>query len=198
VWTYPPIVTPELVTAPTVEPVTLPQMELWLRQNEEIGALEETLLESLVIAAREWWEATCDRAFAAASWRVKLPYFSTIMELPYPPLGTVTTVKYLDTNNVEQTLSSSVYRVITSRTPGYVTLKDGQSWPATFTDPEAVRIVFTNVPGTVPEMVKNGIKLLAAFWYEHRGEMARGEIGPPLPISPAVQALAVTCMSHRF
>ncbi len=100
-----------------------------------------------------------------------LPY----IVLPKGNLGTVTSIKYIDENAVEQTLSNAVYAVDVVDTPGRVSLVDGQFWPATLWPRwDAVRIRYTvgwAVTASVwagPEPIKHAILLAISQLYEHR------------------------------
>ena len=63
--------------------------------------------------------------------------------LPLPPLVSVESVKYLDTNGTLQTLSSTNYVVDTGSYFGAIRPAFGKTWPATALDPSAVRVEFT-------------------------------------------------------
>ncbi len=209
-WVIP---TPILVNA-EAEPISLPEAKLFLRQDIPD---DDTLIQSLITAARQWFEVATDRQFCSGAWRVKLPGFYPgggsgwpvtawgvgwngwgcgpwgRIELPYPPLVSVSSVQYLDAGNVAQTLATTVYNVVTSRTPGAIELAFGQTWPVTYTHPEAVTITFVAGHGDssqVPELVKAGIKLLMAHWYDHRGDTAT--------VPMAVEAIATASGSKRF
>jgi hypothetical protein len=64
------------------------------------------------------------------------------MDLDIGPVSSITSVKYLDSTGAEQTLSSAVYTLISESLPPRLVLKTGQSWPATYSADNAVRIRF--------------------------------------------------------
>jgi len=72
--------------------------------------------------------------------------------LPYPPLVSVTSVKYQDSNGTAHTVDSSTYEVITGAEPGYISILDGEDWP---TDEDDIstpvwieyKAGYTSVPG---------------------------------------------------
>lgn len=183
------IPTPTLVSL-SGEPLSLQEAKAFLRVDL---ADDDALITSLVSAARQWFEVACDRQFCTATWSVSYPDFGCVGELPYPPLVSVVSVTYL-VDGTPTALDASTYNVVTGRTPGYIALADGESWPSTVdTHPEAVTVTFTSGYGTassVPEMVKSGIKLLLAHWYDHRGDAAE--------VPAAVQAIAWAAAAHRF
>lgn len=182
--------TPTLVNL-SGEPISLEEAKAFLRVDIPD---DDALITSLIAAARQYFETATDRQFCTATWRVSLDgFWGWGFELPYPPLVSVVSVTYL-VDGVATLLDSATYNVVTSATPGRVELADGQSWPSTVdTHPEAVVVTFTAGYGTatnVPELVKQGIKLLLAHWYDHRGDTT--------DVPPAVQAIAWACAAHRF
>lgn len=77
--------------------------------------------------------------------------------LPYPDVSTVVSVKYLDTNLIEQTVDPSVYRLA----GGWLVRKPGKSWPTVACDqPDAVRIIYTTGYDEVPDNIKYAIILM--------------------------------------
>ncbi len=183
---------PTLVTAAAGEPVSTTELLLHARQEE---TADEALAALYIRAARMWFEAATDRTLALSSWLVKLPAFSSCIELPGQPLFDVTSVKYLDADDVEQTLAAATYVVVTSTYPGRIVLAVGESWPVTAVHPEAVRITYRagTSQGDVPELARQGIRLLATRWYESRGEDSAGG-----GIPEACQALAWACGGQRY
>ncbi|UJW87966.1 hypothetical protein [Devosia sp. SL43] len=67
------------------------------------------------------------------------PGFDDPIVLSAVPVTSVTTIKYLDTAGVEQTLSAGSYTVLSD---GRIELNPGYSWPGLYADEEAVRIRF--------------------------------------------------------
>ena len=185
--------TPALVSADTVEPVTLAEAKLWARQDHSQGTVEDALINGLITAAREWFEIATDRSLLEKVWRLKLPCFHNIIELPYPPLSSVVSITYLDADGSTQTLATSVYNVVTATTPARVELASGQAWPVTEIHPEAVTVTLRVGTDTVPDLVKCGIKMLVAYWYGFRGDEERLPEPPP-----AVQAIVFSARSYRF
>jgi uncharacterized phiE125 gp8 family phage protein len=129
-----------LITAPTEEPVTLQEARLQLRDPPtELNAS----IVKLIYSAREWCEDFTGRALITQTWELVLSEFVECIQLPLPPLQSVVSVKYRDTANVEQTLSSSAYEVAKDEYGARLTLATGSSWPATYERVDAVRVRFT-------------------------------------------------------
>jgi len=160
-----------LVTAPATEPVSLDEV----RAQARAGVEEDTYLATLGKAAREWAEAFTARAFITQTWELKLHCFPDgAIELPKPPLVSVTSVTYLDTSNVEQTWHVSQYIVtgIAAETArGKIQPEWGIVYPSTLRVPDAVRVVFVAGYGAaslVPQGIKNALLLHAAEAFQNR------------------------------
>lgn len=113
-----------------------------------------------------------DRGAHGDLWRDRRIY------LPRPPLSSVTSVKYIDSSDVEQTVATSVYRVETpSSGQGFIALEHGESWPADQRGwPDDVTIRFVAGYGTrddVPESIKVSMLRQLAALYENREDGTR-------------------------
>lgn len=115
-------------TLPCAEPVSLDEMKLHLRID---GTDEDTLITSLIQAARSYCEDYQARAYISQTLTLKLNDFPVTdsIRLPRPPLVSVDSITYVDNNGATQTVSSSVYTVDTVSEPGYVYLSYNQNWP---------------------------------------------------------------------
>ena len=161
--------------APDTDPVTPADVMNYARIEV---ADETTLVRQLIKAATyDCEQALTWRQFVTATWtrtwdRFPGPgaFFSEI-ELPYPPLQSVTTVKYYDSAGTQQTLATTEYDVDALSEPGRIAPAFGKTWPATRNQINAVEITFVagyGVREVVPEGIKLAISALVAFWYEHR------------------------------
>jgi hypothetical protein len=100
------------------------------------------------------------------------------LKLPRPPLISVSSVKYYDDDEVQQTLSTSLYLVDTPwRAPGTVELAEDQDWPTDLSSrrmPVTIRFICgyglsTDTPaGSVPPVVKQAIRLVIGWMYKNR------------------------------
>ncbi len=171
---------------PSVEPVTTAEMKAHLRVD--IGD-DDALIDSLIQAARALAEVWTWRTFINSTYTLKLAAFRNEMELPRPPLGSVSGITYLDTDGNSQTLAVTVYDVDTDSEPGRVTLTLNETWPLTQDVIHAVTITFVAGYGSaasdVPETIKSAIKLLVGGMYEHREHWSEIKI----ETNPAVEAL---------
>lgn len=174
-----------LSVAPAEEPVTLTEAKVHLRVGEDVGE-EDALIAGHITAARVEAERILGRSLVSQSWEGKMDSFpdDDALTLPMAPLRSVTSIKYVDTDGVEQTVSSADYTVDTSGVVGRVYLNYGKSWPGIRSEYNAVRVVFVagyGDAGSVPEDVRSWILLRVADRYEHRESIVVGTIATKLP-----------------
>jgi len=159
-----------LVTAPTEEVVAVSALNDWMRLSGQYDAL----LTGLAKSARLWAESFTRRAFVTQTWRFTLdnwPCGDTI-RLPFPPLRSVKTIKYVDYLGIESPAWPAVnYIVDTASEPGRIVLAYNCIWPVVILRPAAaIMIEFEcgyGLPDKVPEDIKTGIKMMATHLFEH-------------------------------
>lgn len=163
-----------LSIAPVAEPVTLEEAKLHLRVTE---ADDDAYIDALITAARVTFEIETRRALATQTRVLRMdnfPPFAAI-ELPKPPLQSVTHIKYYDTNNSLQTYSTDYYWVDIYATPGRVGLVSTVSgWPSTYAKPNAVEITYVAGYTTAPKTLKQGMLLLIGHYYANREDVVSG------------------------
>jgi uncharacterized phiE125 gp8 family phage protein len=97
------------------------------------------------------------------------------IELPYPPLISVQSVKIVDQNGDEDVIPSTDYRLDLINEPGRLNFKG--YWPNMGTD-DFLTIAYTagygDNPNDVPFGIRHGILMTAAYLYEHRGDCESG------------------------
>lgn len=134
-----------------------------------------------ITAARREAERISLRAFVSQTWRLLLDSFPCEgeIELPLPPLSSVTAITYLDENGDSQTVDADTYVVDASGAKGRVYLKYGESWPTTYCQPNAVQIEFVagyGEPADVPEDFKSWILLNIGDRNENRESQGTGTV----------------------
>ena len=163
----------KVTTAPAIEPITLTEAKLHLRVD---GTDDDALITSLLKSAREWCELYQSRAYIEQSITAKLDCFADTIVMPMTPLISVTSIKYIDTNGIQQTLAASYYNVDTTSEPGKITLAYNMSWPTIRDQHHAIEIIYKagygDEVGDVPEKIKAAIKLLLGHLYEHREDVS--------------------------
>lgn len=158
---------PTLVTAPSIEPVSLAEAKLHLKIDHTD---EDAFITSLLSMARFRVEEYCHVGLLTQTWALKAESFPNELELPYAgTLQSVTHVKYLNPLGVLTTLNSSEYFVSTDE--GKIYLTDDFSnpelfeygWPVTIT-----YVVGATAANLIPERFKHAIKILLTAHYENR------------------------------
>jgi uncharacterized phiE125 gp8 family phage protein len=162
-----------LVTAPTEEPVTIDEIKDELRGPT---VEHDNLLRGMIVAARKYCETKLKRQFCTATWDYRIDYFPPWeIELPLPPLQSVTSITYLDTGGTSQTWSAGNYLVDIYNDPGRITPSFGNVWPSTRWQNNAVTIRFVSGYGTsiaVPEPIKQAIRTHVRCHYDPTCDMA--------------------------
>jgi uncharacterized phiE125 gp8 family phage protein len=157
-----------IVTAPAAEPVTLAEVK---SQRNITGNDHNAELTRLISAARQYVENYTGRALITQTWDLFLDKFEKKIELPFPVLQSVTTVKYTDTGGVQQTLSNTLYTVVTNSEPGYIVPAYLEDWPDVREVPDAVEIQFVAGYGAastdIPQDLRHAVLLLIGTWNEN-------------------------------
>lgn len=168
---------------PSTEPITLAEAKAQARVDV---ATDDALITALIVAARNVCENELQRSLMPQTWKLVDGAFpSASIDLPFPTLQSVTSVKYYDANNVQQTLVLNTgYRVDTTSQPGRVVAVD--VWPATYDRPDAVEIIYVAgyaSAAAVPQSIKQWILMRVATMYDNRGDhdTARDAAATALP-----------------
>jgi len=166
----------QLVTPPVAEPVTLSEAKLHLRVD---GSAEDALIALYVQAARQALEEALWRSLMTQTWQLALdewPETDNWIELPRPPVQSVSGVTYRDNLAVTHTLPSSNYHVDTYAEPGRIVLAYGRGWPTTALDTNRpIRITYVAgyaSAANVPALVRAALLLQVADYYANREAVA--------------------------
>ena len=166
---------------PTSEPVTLTEAKAHCRIDT---TADDTLVSSLITAARLWCESRLGQQIMPATYRCKIDAFTShVVELPYPPLTAVSSITYVDSSGSTQTLSSAMYTTDTDSKPGRVFSVYAETWPTTRDQLQAITITYTAgyaSESVVPQPIKQAILLLVGHWYENREASVVGVTSAPL------------------
>lgn len=185
-----------LITAPALEPVSIAEAKAHLRLEDDT---DDAAVEANITAARIYAEEYCWRGFVTQVWEFVSSCFpetygsKPYLELPRGNLVAVESVKYIDTNGVQQTLDPSVYSLDLLSVPGRVRLAFDESWPDHRSQWDAVRVRYTVgwAVGAVPQPIKNAVLLAVADLYENR-------LPNPFEGNTTVQALVRPYRLARF
>jgi uncharacterized phiE125 gp8 family phage protein len=174
-----------LITAPATEPVTLAEAKLQLKV-ETADTADDNLITSLITAARMVAEEYTWRPLITQTWELRLDQFDEAEYKLKTPAISITSVKYIDTNGVEQTLSSGTYQLLTGSEPHRVALNYGECWPVVRGDYDGCKIRFScgyGAAAAVPASIKQAILMMIGHWYENRQDVIAGRTATEIPMN---------------
>jgi len=179
-------------TPPAVEPLDLAETKTFLRIDH---SNDDTLVTGLIYAARQFCESVTGRSLITRSYSLYLDYWpgttslgwwdgvqegadilfnNSALNLPKPPLISVTSVKVYSVSGVATDFSSANYFVDTVGIPGRIVLTEGALPPIPGRIANGIEVNFTAGYGTtaasVPIVLRQGMKQIVAHLYEHRGD----------------------------
>ncbi|MGB3390760.1 MAG: head-tail connector protein, partial [Pseudaminobacter sp.] len=157
------VLAPVRTVAPVNMPVSLSEAKAHLRVDHDD---QDDLITAQIKAATAWldgYAGILGRALITQTWRQDFAGFADRLTLPVSPVIAVVSVSYFDAGNVQQTLDTGVYDLFADARGAYVTLRPGQSWPASFRRTDAVSVTFTagyDAAADVPEPIRQAILLI--------------------------------------
>ncbi len=152
---------------PTETPVSLDDLKLRVRYgaNDYDSQFRMHLLAAIEYCQEYQWAQYC-----TATYVDKFDTFQQILELLRSPVQSVTSVQYLDTGGVLQTLAAGTdYIVDTNAKPCRITPAYAKYWPAIRAIMGSVTVTYVagyGSPSDVPDEIKMAILLKAAQMYE--------------------------------
>jgi uncharacterized phiE125 gp8 family phage protein len=181
-----------LVSGPTTEPVTLGELKDHLRVTEPD---DDGLLAGYMLVARRYAEGYTRRSFCTQTWDYTVDhgwpwscvdgYYRRSITLPIPPLQSVTSITYVDTDGANQTLATSQYVVRTDETSGIIHEAYNVTWPDVRCIPSAISVRFVSGWTQVPDEIRTAIMLHVEMLYDRSPdsretlEMARDALLDP-------------------
>ncbi|MEJ8573127.1 head-tail connector protein [Microbaculum marinum] len=182
-----------LVTPPAAEPLSRADAKAFLRLEHDD---EDTLVDTLIAAARLHVEAAIRRVLVSQTWRLTLDGWpppspgGRIVEMPLSPVISVDTVTVYDAEAVPAVLADTAYVADLSSWPARILMREGTAPVAPGAPIAGIEVVFTAGYGEasdVPAPIVQAIRLLVAHWYEIREPVAFG--GPANPVPDTLAAL---------
>lgn len=171
---------PVRVTAPAAKPVTVAELKSQLRVSH---SEDDTLIGSYLDAAIGRLDAHAGilgRCIVTQTWRQDYECWPSkgLFRLPFCDVATITSVKYSDTADVEQTVDAGLYQLHQDAHSSFVWLRSAFTCPSLYDDRvDPVRITFDvgfGAAAAVPDAIKHAIKLMVADFYENREDTAVG------------------------
>jgi uncharacterized phiE125 gp8 family phage protein len=189
------------IAAPGVEPVTRAEAKVFLRLDSDLTD-DDTLIDTLISAARTYAEAYCGRSFITQQWRLVLDTFPSpqtfgvpwgrpwsippqAIQLERGPVQSVQSVQYLDMGGTLQTMPASQYTADLASPQPRITPVFGAIWPIPLPQIGAVQVNYTTGYGgaaaNVPAGIRQWMLMRVATLYRNREEVAilsRGKVDP--------------------
>lgn len=160
----------KLITPASALAVSLVEAKAHLRVD---ASDEDALITALITAATEMAEQATGRAIMPQTWELTLDAFPDAFELTRIPVASVTSLKYWDTDGVQQTLDEGQYALNNADDFATATVAPvyGATWPASREQINAVAVRY--VAGwanaaAVPDSIKSWIKLQVGAMFENR------------------------------
>lgn len=178
-----------LIAGPSEEPVSVTEAKTHLRID---GNDEDTVIASLILAARLHIERMLDLALITQRWSLYLDRWPECgqVEIPLGPVQAVDSVTVYSAEHVGTVLDPEFYFVDTASRPARVVRNGNLSWPVPGRAANGIEIGFTAGYGPaardVPPPVRHAILLLVAHWYEEREPVA---LGSPVQVPMTIASL---------
>lgn len=160
----------EVVTAATTYPVSTSELKTHLGISHSD---HDTMLEDIIAAATNLAEVETWQVMGSRTLRMNLDCFEDTV-IPRYPISAISSVKYYDTSNVLQTMSTYDYDYDISSFPARIHFR---SIPSTYNRMNAIQVNFTaghSTISTVEKGIKQAIKMIAADMYDQRGSLVHG------------------------
>jgi uncharacterized phiE125 gp8 family phage protein len=165
-----------VVVQPAAEQITRTEAKLHCHVD---STDEDAAFDRLIRLARQSAQDYTGRTVARCTLetaRDAFP-FGRVLSLPGGPVASVTSVTYLDDDEVSQTLAASEYVLDDYAMPERLVLDSSSSWPTTADVPNAVRVRYlagyslpADNPQThpLPEPIRQAMLLLIGHLHENR------------------------------
>lgn len=182
-----------VVTPPTTYAVTVAEVLSHLR----LDAGETDYISGVIIpGAQAMVEELTGRRLSTTVLRLGLDGWPDDDEilLPGPPVASITSITYLDENNVRQTLAASCYTLDADPAPAVLAPAYGLSWPTALQVAGSIKITYPAgyaSPAAVPASLRAAVLLACGHKYEHRELAIVGTIIYEIPAG-----LEAVCAPH--
>lgn len=175
---------------------------------QALGSADDVLIATYIEAAASYFEEQTGRQLTTATreaWLDAFPFVGSTggdarIELPYPPLRSVVSVKYIDNSGTLQSFAggspvANLYRVTAPAGPyaarGSVEPLYGRTWPVARAETGAVRIQYTCGYGVaeMPPLVSGILCYLVGHFDQFRSAVVEARNGQIVTLPYGVQAM---------
>ena len=165
-----------LTSAPAETPVSLAEAKAHLRV---LHSHEDALITALIGAVTSHLDGrfgALGRCLVTQGWEYRTHCFPACgrIEIPLPPLVSVTAATYVDDAGAVQTLAADQYVVDANTFVGAVRRAYDVTWPVARQEAHAVRIAFTagyGAAAAVPGPIKQAMLLIIGHLHQNRASV---------------------------
>lgn len=168
----------KLITAPTVEPISVTELKSQLRIT---GTSQDTMLGVLAKAARQHVEDYLRYSLMTATWELYLDSFPKSGDCIWIQKSPVTEITFLKYYNTEGTLTelslNTDYIPDFNSKPCRIYEAYSKQWPAARVIPNAVIVKFKagyETAAAVPDLIRQAILMVATTMYENPSDEVTG------------------------
>lgn len=172
-----------VVVTPPAPAIDRDLVDAHLRLEVGVEHEDDALIDAYVAAAVAHIDGprgSLGRAIWPQTLELRQNVFGGSIRLPYGPIQSVTSVKYVDPDGAEQTISADDYLLTND---GVVTLAYGESWPSLRGDAEGVRVRYVAGFATLPDAILPAVLMTVANWYKNREAVVVGQGAADLPFA---------------
>ena len=148
---------------------------------------DDTIIDNLVLAATQSCEIFTNQYFIDTVVTQYSDTWSDIYQLYKSPVDSITHIKYYDSDDSLQTLSSSNYILDGASKPARIGIAVDGELPNLSDRINAVEVKYTVGYGTastdVPEGIRQAVLLTIGNFYQNRESVVTGTIATELPLS---------------
>lgn len=155
-----------IVTPPEFLPVSVEQVKDWSRITH---TSDDAVLVQIIKAAAEYIEGQTWRYLIRQTVEWHRDGFGYEIRIPRGPVASITSIKYIDDDDVEQTVSADDYQVSPRR--GVIIPAYGATWPTPKCQLDAVTVraaLGYADPTAVPKDLRVALLMVIDDMYEHR------------------------------
>jgi uncharacterized phiE125 gp8 family phage protein len=180
---------PVLISKPSNLPVTLAEAKAHVRvEHSEDDSLIAGLIESAT-SYLDGYTGILGRALIMQTWRQDFAGFCEKMRLSLYPAQSVSSVTYVDSAGVSQTLSAGAYMLRTDELGAYVSPTPSVAWPVGLEANSIVSVTYVAGEAQAPAAIKQAVLLMIGDWYRSRETFAIGVTTERVALSATVNAL---------
>ena len=173
-------------TAAVTEPVSLDRVKRSLGVDNVRNF--DTTLQELILRSTNAVSNDLGRALVTTTYTLYLQKWpGREIQLPYPPLVAVDSIKYYgDATETLDTFSSGSYTVSSGGDPGIVWLNENKDWPDLMNRPNPIEVQFQAGYGSdaddVPAAIQAAVTMTAAYFFEQPIPVITGVTATELPL----------------